>query len=401
VKRNIPARCITALLTGLFTAAAAFGCDKPGEEEDKKDAPLVVETLAVETSTITRWLGYVGDIEGDAEIRVFSPIPDRIVGLTVKEGDQVRAGQVLATVRSGVLRQGVKQAASGVDAARAQQAALEDQLARMRKLESSGAVTSSQLLAVESQFAAAEAQVRQFEAMLGQARQRRGDAVIKAPISGVVGQVFMKVGDMAVPQIPVCTVVDMDLVRVKVRVPENDLPLLAPGMPVELKVAVGNGDPIRGMVSRVSPVLDRLSRTATMEVDLVNKDHSLKPGMLARIRVQVEQRENVVVAPKSALTVTARRKGEHNLYRAVVVADGKAAERFAVLGLEEEDRVEVVEGLAVGDQLVVKGQHLLADGDPIDLGKPSGKSEAAAAKTDESPDSPAAPPAEPAAPTEG
>lgn len=396
----MPARYIVISLAASLGLLAVIGCEPPGAGQDNEDESLVVETYDVGTASLSRWLGYVGDIEGDAEIRVYSPIPDRIVALTVKEGDRVKAGQVMATVRSGVLRQGVKQAASGVDAARAQRAALEDQMTRMKKLESSGAVTSSQLLAVESQFAAAEAQVRQLEAMLGQARQRRGDAVIKAPIDGVVGQVFMKVGDMAVPQIPVCTVVDMDLVRVKVRVPETDLPWLAPGMPVELTVAVTNGDPIRGVVSRVSPVLDRLSRTATMEVDLVNKDHSLKPGMLARIRVQVEQRENVVVAPKSALTVTGERKGDKTLFRAVVANGDKAEERRVVLGLEEGDLVEVVEGLAAGDRLIVKGQHMLADGDTIHGAKPAGEPEAAAAKTEESPNPPTSP-AETAEPTEG
>jgi RND family efflux transporter MFP subunit len=365
----------------LIAVVAAVACDQPAEE-DEEEAPIAIETQTLTTGSLTRWLGYVGDIEGDAEIRVYSPIPDRIISLPVKEGDQVKAGQVLATVRSGVLRQGVKQAASGVDAARAQRAALDDQLTRMKKLESSGAVTSSQLLAVESQFAAAEAQVRQ-------------------PIEGVVGQVFMKVGDMAVPQIPVCTVVDMDVVRVKVRVPENDLPYLATGLPVELTVAVDDAEPIRGYVTRVSPVLDRLSRTATMEVDLDNKDHSLKPGMLARIRVQVEQRENVVVAPTSALTVTAKREGKDNLYRAMVAKDGKAEERFVLLGLEQGDNVEVIKGLAAGEQLLVKGQHMLADGDPIQLEKAGNPTGASAAKTEKQPAQEPATTADPAAPTEG
>jgi multidrug efflux pump subunit AcrA (membrane-fusion protein) len=123
--------------------------------------------------------------------------------------------------------------------------------------------------------------------------------------------------------------------------------------------------------------------------------------MLARIRVQVEQRENVVVAPKSALTVTARRKGEHNLYRAVIAQGGKAVERFVVLGLEEGDRVEIVEGLAAGDALIVKGQHLLADGDPVGRATSASRSEAAAAKTEQTQEEPAAPQAEPTAPTEG
>jgi RND family efflux transporter MFP subunit len=380
--KTIPRRYIRpTILFTLLAVAWSLGCEGPDAAEEDA-GPLLVEVSPVESGSLTRRLGYVGDIEGEAEIRVYSPIPDRIVKLTAKEGDRVRAGQVLATVRSGMLRQGVKQASSGVDAAAAQRAALADQLARMRKLESSGAVTNSQLLAVESQFAAAEAQVQQLQAMLGQARQRRGDAVIKAPIDGVIGQVFMKVGDMAVPQIPICTVVDMDMVRIKVRVPEADLPLLAPGLAVRLEVAVTDGAPIPGSVARVSPVLDRLSRTATMEVDLQNPKHSLKPGMLARIQVEVERRENVVIAPKDALTVTAERKGAANVYRAMVAQGSTARERSVLLGLEDGDRVEVVEGLEVGDRLIVKGQHLLADGDPLRFAAGRSQPEAASAKHD-------------------
>jgi RND family efflux transporter MFP subunit len=388
-------------LVALLGTTVAVGCDQQAGEDEKEAEALAIDITTVETGDLTRWLGYVGDIEGASEIRVFSPIPDRIIKLPVKEGDRVRAGQVLATVRSGMLRQGVKQASSGVDAARAQKAALQDQLDRMRRLESSGAVTSSQMLAVESQLAAAAAQEEQLRAMLGQARQRRGDAVIKAPIGGVVGQVFMKVGDMAVPQIPICTVVDMDLVRIKVRVPETDLPLLKPGQPVQLQVAVTDDAPISGQVARVSPVLDRLSRTATMEVDLQNPTHALKPGMLARIQVEVERRENVVAVPKTALTVTAKRKNQQNLYRAMVARGDKAEERFVLLGLEQGDRVEVLEGLAVGDQLIVKGQHMLADGDPIQPGQAQGSTEASAAKTDPTPKPPPATSAKPPTPTEG
>jgi RND family efflux transporter MFP subunit len=397
---TIPLRYVrSTVLVALLAAAWSAGCDGPDESTEEDAGPLLVEVTRVERGDLTRWLGYVGDIEGDAEIRVYSPIPDRIVKLTAQEGDRVRAGQVLATVRSGMLRQGVKQASSGVDAAAAQRAALADQLARMKRLETSGAVTSSQLLGVESQFAAAEAQVQQLQAMLGQARQRRGDAVIKAPIDGVIGQVFMKVGDMAVPQIPICTVVDMDLVRIKVRVPESDLLLLAPGMPVKLTVAASDGDPIRGVVSRVSPVLDRLSRTATMEVDLQNPGHSLKPGMLARIQVEVERRENVVIAPKDALTVTAARKGEQNVYRAMVAEGDTAKERSVLLGLEDGDRVEVTEGLSAGERLIIKGQHLLADGDPLRLASERSHPEAASAKHDTS--EAAEPSATPPPPTGG
>jgi RND family efflux transporter MFP subunit len=349
------------------------GCanNNPGDEESKKI--FAVETVAVEVGTLVNRLGYTGDIEGEAEIRVFSHIPDRIISLKVREGDRVKAGHILATIRSDALADSVQQATGGLDAALAQRSSLKDQLTRMQTLEGSGAVSSSQLLTLESQLAAAEAQVRQLEATVSQAKQRRGDAVIRAPISGLVGQVFLEAGDMALPQFPICTVVDMDRVHVAARVPENDLVKLSTGQPVTYYVAA-EPDALHGaVVSRVSPVLDRLSRTATLEVDIENADHALKPGMLVHIEVEVERLENVVWAPKDALTITIEQKDGENLYRAVVVEDGKAVERMVVVGLEDGIRVHVLKGLAAGDKLVVQGQHLLKDGDPVRIVSTEGK----------------------------
>lgn len=355
-----------AVLTALFLVGLV-GCKKKEEQVESGDKPLKVKVTRVDTGTLVRNLGFVGDIEGRSEVSVFSPVPDRVISLFAKEGQTVKAGDVLAVIRYSSLSEGVRQAAGGLDAIRAQRVALQDQLNRMKVLQGSGAVTNSQLLNVESQLSAADAQVRQLEATLGQARQRRGDALIRSPIAGVVGQVTVEVGDLAAPQIPICTVVDMDEVKVRVQVPEHDLLDIRQGQPAEVRVAASNGDPIRGAVSRVGPVLDRLSRTAVMEIDLDNKGHLLKPGMLARVLVEVERKEGALRVPKDAVTVTAERKGETSLYRAVVVEGQKAVERVVTIGLEDGVMAEVIDGLKAGDVLVIEGQHMLADGDPVEI----------------------------------
>ncbi len=358
--RRVRGACL--ILLGISILACDEADDSP---QDAAPEPVPVVTTPVATTTLVRRLSYIGDIEGEAEIRVFSPIPDRIISLPVKEGDRVKRGQILSVIKSKTLSLGLQQAASGLDAARAQRDALEDQVSRLSQLTRTGAVTSSQLLNAESQLTAAQAQVRQLEATLGQARQRRGDAVIRAPITGIIGQVFVKVGDLAVMQFPICTVINMDKVRIKVRVPETDLPRLRPGQTAHVTVAVTDGPPIRTAISRVGPVLDRISRTSVMEIDLDNPNHMLKPGMLARIQVEVERRENAVSVPKDALTVTANQKGDDNFYRAVIIEQGKAVEREVLLGLSDGAMVEIRQGLTAGELLVTEGQHLLTQGDPV------------------------------------
>ncbi len=352
------------------------GCENSNTDDENSRKVLAVDVVQIETGTLVNRLGYTGDIEGEAEIRVFSHIPDRIVALKVREGDRVKNGQIIATIRSNSLADSVQQATGGLDAAIAQRRSLQDQVTRTQTLKGSGAVSSSQLLTLESQLAAAEAQVRQLEATVSQAKQRRGDAQIRAPISGLIGQVFMEAGDMALPQFPICTVVAMDRVHIKARVPENDLVKLKPGQPVVYRVSAEPNELHGAVVSRVSPVLDRLSRTATLEVDIENASHTLKPGMLAHIEIEVERLENVVWAPKNALTITIEQKGEKSLYRAVVIKDGKAVERMVMVGLEDGPRIQVLEGLSHGEKLVVQGQHLLRDGDPVRVVSMDGKNTA-------------------------
>jgi RND family efflux transporter MFP subunit len=307
----------------------------------------------------------MGEIEGISEVKVFSQLMDRILSLPVKEGEAVKKGQILAVVRSSTLSESVKQAAAGLDVVVAQLEALRDQQKRLVELEKSGAVSSAQVISVNSQVAAAEAQYRQLDATLRQARKHYGDSVVRAPMSGIIGQLFLEAGDLASPQIPICSVVRLKRVLVKIRVPEIDLPDVRVGNRVEIELASRVGQKYTSQVSRVGPVIDRVSRTAIAEIELDNRAGIFKSGMLARVRIDVEDKQNVLLAPKSAFTVLPEFKSEKNLYRAVIVRQGKALERKVLLGLEQGGTVEILEGLYQGDQLVVSGQHLLEDGDPV------------------------------------
>ncbi|MCU0661689.1 MAG: efflux RND transporter periplasmic adaptor subunit [Myxococcota bacterium] len=353
---------------GFLTLIAAASCGLVAKEKGQPaDNPRTVEVVTLGTDSLAERIAYTGEVVGRTEIRVFSPIPERIVALPIREGQRVAKGEVLAVVRAQSLDEGVRAAAGGLDAARAQRDSMLDQAERLRRLKATGAITDSQLLTVENQLTSSQAQVRQLEATVGQAQQRRGDAIVRAPIEGVLGQVFLKEGDFAAPQLPICTIVEMDVVRLEARVPETDLPKLAEGQSVTYQLFGSSDEPRTAQVTQLSPVLDRMSRTAKLEVEVQNADHALRPGMLIRLSVEVARREGVVVAPSDGLTVTTEHKGDEPLYRAVVVKDGKAQERMVRVGLREGTRTEVLEGLAAGEQLIVRGQHVLVNGESVIL----------------------------------
>lgn len=358
----------THLLCLCIASATILSCglvSKNGEKSPHKTRAVEVKVL--EVGSVTERLELTGEVVGRTEVRVFSPIPERIVALPIREGQRVKKGEVLAVVRAQALDEGVRAAAGGLDAARAQRDSLLDQTERMSRLKGTGAVTDSQLLTVESQLAASEAQVRQLEATVGQARQRRGDAIVRAPISGLLGQVFLKEGDFAAPQLPICTVVDMDVVHLEARASEGDLPQLREGQSVSYWLLAAPEEVHSAQVTQISPVLDRMSRTAKLEVEVPNPEHSLRPGMLVRLSVEVSRRDGVLVAPSDALTITGEQKDGAPVYRAVVVEQGKAVERMVRLGLREGTTVELLEGLSAGEQLVIRGQHILSHGDAVEI----------------------------------
>ncbi len=345
---------------------ALGGCSSGNAAEvDAGAGPTTIEVETIKRGSVARVLTYSGDVQGEVEVKVYSIIPDRIVSLAVEEGEAVERGAPIAIIRSDALGQGVRQAMGGLAAARAQVEGLRDSLNRQRRLLKSGVVTQAQVDATNIQLRSAEAQVAQLEASVGSARSRRSDANVKAPISGIVGQVFVEEGDMAVPQIPICTIVQMDRVEVLINVPERDLGLVRSGMIANVEVASVPGEVFHAPVSRISPVVDRLSRTATLRIILDNPDHRLLPGALAEVSLEVERHEDAVVVPQYSLVLEDHSEDDDmSIYRAYVLkTDGQTVEERRVkVGIYQGSDVEVTEGLAVGERLVIQGQHLLRDG---------------------------------------
>lgn len=354
----------------VVTAGLLLGGCSQGASATTPDArsATAVAVQPVERQTISKVLSYTGEVAGEVEVKVYSTIPERIVALTIEEGQQVEEGALLASVRADTLGQGVRQAMGGLASARANVEGLRDQFNRQQRLLASGVVTRAQVDATRFQLQAAEATVAQLEASLGSARSRRSDANIRSPISGIVGQVFVEEGDMAAPQVPICTIVRMDRVEVTIQVPERDLGLVRPGMEADLTFDSLSGREFRAPVSQISPVVDRVSRTATLRFMLDNEDHAIRPGSLADVSLEVERHEDALVVPQYALVLEDRSGPEGAArYRAYVLEDdGRTVdERRVEVGIFRGDEVEITDGLAEGERLIVQGQHLLRDGSEV------------------------------------
>lgn len=341
---------------------------KKKRKKGKTDADVVpVQVTRLRPGTVTRTLRFDADVKGEREVTVYSTVPERLVAIRVEEGDRVSKGQVLALVRDDALSDQLRSATAALAAARADRDALKLEVVRQRKLLARKVVAQAQVDQLEAKLEAAEAQIRRLRAMEGQAATARGNAAVRAPIAGVVGRRYMEVGDMTAPSAPLFLLVQAARVELDLEVPERDLADVRRGMDAEVRVARYPGEVFAGKVARIAPVIDRVTRTARVTVALDNGDGRLMPGMLARVDLVAEQKRGVVVVPYRALIMELGPRGE-TLYRVFVTKDERKANRRDInVGIIEGKKVEVTEGLALGETLVVQGQHLLEDGGRIEV----------------------------------
>ncbi len=358
---------LLALLFGGLLLGGGGCRGKTDASEKKKPALAVpVEVLKVEPATISRRLIYDADVQGELELRVFAQVAERIVSLAVEEGDRVKQGQTLATLRAESLAEGVRSAEAAVDAARADRDNLKSELARSERLLAKNIVSKAQVDTLRARLLSAEATIRRLEAMTSQASTARSYTVIRSPIAGVVGRRYLSQGDLATPALPILTVVKMERVELLVEVPEQDLVSVRTGMPARLAVARYPGRVFEGKVKLIAPTIDRQTRMARVKVGVENKDAALMPGMLAKVSLEVERRDGVLVVPYGGGVIESDKEGKVS-YRAFVIEGERARERALAVGLIDGNRVEVTSGLKPGELMVVKGGHLLEEGKPVQI----------------------------------
>ncbi|MFK7991284.1 MAG: efflux RND transporter periplasmic adaptor subunit [Sandaracinaceae bacterium] len=350
------------ILLTAFTLLAACG----DEDTEAIDPPRLVVTEPVAVEDAVDRVRLLGDVHGEQEVRVFAALPERVRILHVEEGDVVEAGDPIVTLDADLQSSSLQQASAAVNAAEVSRDRLDADVSRVRGLVQSGALPRSQLDALEAQLRGARAQLDQVRAARRTAGEQRSRGTVRAPIAGTVAMLTASEGDTVVPQQPICAIVQAATLDVELRVTEQDYVRVRTGMRVRLRPPALPDVEREGVVSRIAPVLDRLTRTALVHVRLDNADGVLRPGMVAEAEIELSRRPEVVLAPSRALVLSSRTRDAREAAVFVFDRDAGVARRLSVtLGQRYDGRVEVTGGLEGGEELVVQGQHLLRDGAAI------------------------------------
>ncbi|MBL8143453.1 MAG: efflux RND transporter periplasmic adaptor subunit, partial [Acidobacteria bacterium] len=287
----------------------------------------------------------------------------------------VSRGSLIALVEDREIREQVKQAEASFDVSRATIRQREADLKfAQTNLERSRSLFQRQLLpqqslddadarqqAASAQLDLARAQFAQAEARLEELRITLSNCRIVSPVDGFVGKRNLDPGAFVSSNAPVVSVVEIRTVRLVTNLVEKDLRRVAPGAPALVDVDAFPGETFTGRVARVAPILDPATRTASMEIEVPNPTFRLKPGMYARVRLTVAQRQDALVVPRNAIVDYEGKRGVF-----LFQAEGStAAFRPVSVGLQDEAISEVATGVAQGDRVITTGAAGLRNGDKV------------------------------------
>jgi HlyD family secretion protein len=336
---------------------------------------MVVELAAAKRASMSQEVRVVGNLIGEATVAVAPRTAGRLQDVFVRLGDRVARGQRIAKIEDFEIVEQVKQqeAAQEVAAATIRQREADLKLAETN-VERSRNLFQRQLLpkqtlddnearyqAAVAQIDLARAQSTQSKARLDELRINLANTVIVSPVNGFVAKRTVDPGAFVSQNAPVVDVVDISRVRLVVNVVERDLKELKAGAGAKVEVDAFPGETFPGRIARVAPVLDPATRTAPIEIEIANSDFRLKPGMYARVGITTAVKRETLVVPLNAVADLGGRRG---VFQHV---NGVAIFRTVDLGTENEDVVEVLGGLAEGDQVITTGARALRDGDRIQL----------------------------------
>jgi membrane fusion protein (multidrug efflux system) len=348
---SLLALTVLACDKGPTPASAPAAASRPGAPPAGARAmgPVPVEVRLARADTVIDVITATGQIEAMQSIELRPDVDGRLVEIFVREGALVAAGAPLFKVDDAELK-------AQVDRAEAERDLGEQALARTKQL-------LAEKAAATADVERAEATARSARAQLDLLKLRLERTTVRAPWAGVAGARFVSVGDYVTQSSRLITLQTINPQRAAFQVPERYAEQLKVGQSVVFRVAALAGKDFVGRVDFVDPRVEQPARTITVKAVVANPRRELQTGMFIEARLETGRRNQAVLVPEEA--VLALPDGNF-----IWVVQGDTPERRPVkLGVRQPGFVEILEGVADGESVVVGGAERLTPGSKVRIGK--------------------------------
>ena len=355
------------LLAALLGVA---GCTQRSSGESAASAnegrpPVAVEVAAASTAEMVESIEVVGTLTPKFQVDVKTEYTGIVTHVYVTEWVRVQRGTALARLDSREDEATVAAAQAALMQAQVNRERAEREYQRVVNLKGVGLATQHSVDDARSARDAAEAAQAATQAQLRALQARLEKLLIRAPMSGVVAERLVNVGDlvenMGSPR-PLFRIVDNRLLELTLAVPTAKLAALRVGQPLTFRTAAFPGRTFEGKLKYINPATEEVSRTVKVIAEVPNPSEELKAGLFAEGEIVTGRRNNVLQVPRSALLTWDVVKQE----AAVFVVNGeKVGRRTVKTGKAAGDAVEITGGLTAGETVVTAGGFNLQDGDRI------------------------------------
>lgn len=375
-----PVKYLFVAVVAVLAAAIMWKISGGGVPEAARETRAeAVRVGEVVRGPIAEEVRLTGEVEAMAEVALAPKVSGRLIELAVEEGDSVAKGAIVALIDRDVFEATVKHAAATVGVAEAgvklAQADYENACLgydRTSRLFEQGTVPESSRDDAQAAYKGAAARVAVSEAELERAKAALEltridlkESELTAPFDAVVAEKLLDVGAIVSPGKAIVRLVSVDTVKVTAGVAERYLADLAPGETVTtVRVDALGGRQFDGVLGRVSPVLDRQTRTAEVEIRIPNPRHDLKPGMYARVTLVTRTAEDALLVPNDALL------GREGFHYAFVVEGGRVRRAPVEVGLRSGRFAQVRGEVEPGDVVVTSGAGNLFEGARVSIQEP-------------------------------
>lgn len=307
-----------------------------------------VSVVAVQSRTFTDSIEVLGVAKGRQSVTLTAAATQLVERVRFSDGQAVSRGQVLVELKD-------TEQDAALAQARARLVQAERAYERWQSLADRGFASKAGVDQYEAAYLSAKADVQAAEA-------RRGDRIIRAPFSGVVGLTDIAPGALVNPGATIVTLDDVSAVRVDFEVPERYLASLREGQPISARVDAYPGDTINGYIQNLDTRIDEATRAITARAEFPNPGGRLKPGMMMRVSIARGTRVSPA-APEAAVSI----QGDSAFVFALAQEGGatRAEQRPVLTGARQDGFVELREGAPVGLRIVADGLNKVQPGQPV------------------------------------
>ncbi|MBS3995222.1 MAG: efflux RND transporter periplasmic adaptor subunit [Alkaliphilus sp.] len=365
-------KVLAIIVASVFMMGSLSACAQKNDEvgaQAEQEKVIAVEVENPKEGNISQSLTLSGRLQ---PINVVTVIPE-VAGLVkVKEvkvalGDMVKLGDILFVLDNEHihdqienLRLAYESAQKNFERARENFENSKSNFARNEQLFNEGAISQQQF--EQAKLAASDIQMEVLEAQLEQSRfsyinslEQLENTVVKAPISGYVSSINIQEKGMTTAQ-PSLMITDISSLEVEILVTEGMINRINKGQEIDMEISSIGNERIKGIVQTISPVPDPITQLYKGKISLENSNQLLRPGMFAKIHLNLDEKRSVMTIPSVAVIET-----DNETY--VYIADDNSAIRTEIkVGMDNGEVVEVLAGLKKEDSVIVKGQDFINDG---------------------------------------